>query len=133
MFHGWDRVSHIWDMVSHGWDRLLPGKGERRKGGREIWRSISAGTRLSLDDSPCRGRTWKRDFRTGCLLRYSMVVGDGFAARMSLTWSSGDSARRKLGRNEAPPESGSGLAGLEVDPAEREGAAEGITVSRRSR
>ena len=84
-------VSHIWDRLSHGRERR-----------RRSWRSTSAGMRLPSDGSPCRGRTWRRDFRTGCLLRYGMVVGDGFAARMSLTWSSGGIARRNQGRNEAP-------------------------------
>jgi hypothetical protein len=70
-----------------------------RKGKEAVKLGTSARTRLSSDDSTCRGRTWRRDFRTGCLLRYGMVGGDGFAARMSLTWRSGGSARRKLGRN----------------------------------
>ena len=37
----------------------------------------------------------------GCLLSYGMMAGDGFAARMLLIWSSGGSARKKLGWNEA--------------------------------
>jgi hypothetical protein len=90
------------------------------KGGHEIWRSISAGTRLSLNDSPCHGRTWRRDFRTGYLLLYGVVLGDGFAARMSLTWSSGGTARRKQGPqgpNEAPARKRStGLTGRWAGP-----------------